>query len=66
MRQAIDFLVPYARGDRPWTYPELTAFTPGAIHALLRRAAIAWNEPAYRELALKIGGGNDRLNLIVQ
>ncbi len=66
LRQALDFLVPYARGDQSWTYPEITGFEPGAIHALLRRAAVAWNEPAYRALAMKIGGGSERLNLTLQ
>jgi len=65
IRQALDFLVPYAAGDRKWTYPQITAFEPRAIHRLLRRAAVAWKEPEYRALAGKLGGGSPRLDLVV-
>jgi len=66
IRQALDFLVPYAAGDRKWTYPQITAFEPRAIHRLLRRAAVAWKEPKYRALASKVGGDSARLALTVQ
>jgi hypothetical protein len=66
LRRALDFLVPFAAGDRPWPYPELTAFEPAELHRLLRRAAVAWEAPAYRALAMKIGGGSARLDLVVR
>jgi hypothetical protein len=66
LRKALDFLVPFAAGERPWPYPELTAFEPGEIHRLLRRAASAWNEPRYRALAAKVGGGSARLDLTLR
>ena len=66
LRKALDFLVPFASGERPWPYPELTGFEPGAIHRLLRRAAVAWGAPSYRALADKVGGGNPRWDLIVR
>jgi hypothetical protein len=65
LRQGLDFLVPYAAGDRKWPDPQITDFRPGVIHGLLRRAAVAWNEPKYRALAEKIGGGPPRLLLVV-
>ncbi len=65
LRPALDFLVPFAAGDKPWTYQQITPFRPQAIHAPLRRAAVAWNEPAYRDLAMKVGGGSARLDLIL-
>jgi hypothetical protein len=65
LRRALDFLVPYAAGERPWTLPQITPFRPSELHALLRRAAAAWKEPAYRALASKIGGGSPRLDLTV-
>jgi hypothetical protein len=63
LRQALDFMAPYAAGDRPWTYRQIGGFRPQALHALLRRASIAWKEPAYRALAVRIGGGSSRLDL---
>jgi hypothetical protein len=65
IRQAIDFLVPFAAGERKWTYDQITAFSPGTIHEVLRRAAVGWKEPKYRALAEKIGGGRPRLLLLV-
>jgi hypothetical protein len=32
---------------------------------VLRRAAAAWHEPKYRELATKVGGSSWRLDLLV-
>jgi hypothetical protein len=65
LRQGLDFMVPYATGDRKWTYDQITPFRPSVIHGLLRRAAVAWNEPKYRALADKLGGGTPRLALVV-
>jgi hypothetical protein len=63
LRQALDFMVPFAAGDRPWTYPEITGFKADVIHDLLRTAAAAWNAPAYRALADRAGGGGARAAL---
>ena len=65
IRQGLDFMVPVAIGDRKWSYDQITEFRPGALHWLLRRAAVAWNEPKYRELAAKVGGGTPRMDLTV-
>lgn len=65
LRQALEFLVPFAAGERPWTSKQITPFRPQAIHGLLRRAAVAWNEPRYGTLAAKIGGGTPRLDLTI-
>jgi alginate lyase len=66
LRKALDFLVPFAAGDRRWPEAQITAFETGALHPLLRRAAVAWKEPKYRELAVKAGGGSPRLDLTVR
>jgi hypothetical protein len=63
VRKALDFMAPYAAGERPWTYQQIGGFRPQPLHALLRRASIAWKEPAYRALAVRIGGGSSRLDL---
>ncbi len=66
LRRAFDYLVPYAAGDRTWTAAQVTPFRPSELHSLLRRAAVAWKAPHYRELALKVGGGDRRLDLTVR
>lgn len=65
LRQALDFMVPFAAGGRRWPEAQITTWRPDTLHPLLRRAAVAWKEPRYRDLALKIGGGPARLDLIV-
>ena len=65
LRGALDFLVPFADGRIRWTYPEIGTFDPGAIHWLLRRAAVEWKSAGYRRLAARIGGGPPRLDLAV-
>lgn len=63
IRQALDFMVPYAAGERKWTFDQITTFRASTIHRILRRGAVAWNEPKYKALADKIGGGGPRLIL---
>jgi hypothetical protein len=63
LRKAMDYFVPFATGERKWTHGQITEFRPQAIHPLLRRAAVAWKEPRYLELAVKLGGGSPRLDL---
>ena len=55
LRQAVDFLVPFAAGDRPWKYEQITPFRASELTAVLRRAAVAWKEPKYRALADRLG-----------
>lgn len=66
LRKALDYLVPFASGERKWTDAQITPFRPSELHALLRRSAVAWKEPQYRELALRVGGGNSRIDLTVR
>ena len=63
LRQGVDYLVPFATGEKRFPYEQITEFRPSALHAVLRRAAIGWNEPRYRELAEQVGGGTARLEL---
>src|SRR4029453_2732475 len=65
LRKALDYLVPFAAGERKWTDTQINAFDPRELTPLLRRAAVAWNEPTYRELAHKLGGGSLRIKLTV-
>ena len=65
LRRALDYLAPFAVGGTKWPDAQITPFRPSELHLLLRRAAVAWKEPKYRELATKIGGGTPRINLIV-
>ena len=46
LRHALDFLVPFAAGEREWTIRK-SPLRAGRDPALLRRAAVAWKEPKY-------------------
>ncbi|MEO5819946.1 MAG: alginate lyase family protein [Vicinamibacteraceae bacterium] len=63
LRQAVDFLVPYAAGERAWTFDQITPFSAATLQPILRRGAAAWKEPAYRALADRVGAGNPTLML---
>jgi hypothetical protein len=65
IRPALDFMVPYAAGERLWTFDQITTFRASTIHQILRRGAVAWKEPKYKALADTIGGGSPRLILMM-
>ncbi len=64
LRRGLDFLVPYAAGDKRWDFDQITPFRGSTISDVLRRAAVAWHEPSYRTLADKLGGGSVRVRLL--
>jgi len=63
LRQGVDYLVPFAIGEKRFPYQQITQFHPSALHSVLRRAAVGWNDPRYREVAEQIGGGTAQLEL---
>jgi hypothetical protein len=63
LRKGVDYLVPFATGEKPFPYEQITGFRPSELHTVLRRAAAGWNEPRYRQIAEQIGGGTRRLEL---
>ena len=65
IRQALDFLVPTAAGERKWAYEQITEFRQSTLHSLLRRAARVWKEPRYAALAANIGGSTPRSELVI-
>jgi len=66
IRQALDWLVPFATGERKWTYAQITRFQPEKLAPLLRRAAIVYRDPAYERVigSLKTSTGNERWQLL--
>ena len=66
IRRALDWLVPFATGERKWTYAQITRFQPEKLAPLLRRAAIVYRDPAYERVigSLKTSTGNERWQLL--
>jgi beta-glucosidase len=65
LQKAVDYLIPFATGEKRFPYQQITELRPSALHPILRRAAVGWNNPTYREIARQIGGGSARLNLVL-
>src|SRR5437762_1130748 len=54
IRRALDFLLPYALGEKKWTYKQINEFNPQEFTPLLLRAAQKYHEPAYAKAAEKL------------
>lgn len=63
LRKGVDFLVPFATGDRQWPYKQITPLRRSALHPVLRMAAVGWKNPNFRAVAQQIGGGTAMLDL---
>jgi len=50
IRQALDYLVPFAAGEQTWPHQQLGGFSRQALFPMLRRAAMRYPEERYRAL----------------
>jgi hypothetical protein len=65
IRQALDWLLPFATGEREWKHEQLKGLDPQRLTPLLRRAAIVWQDPDYEQAARKTGSdAADRMHLL--
>lgn len=55
IRAAVDFLEPYAAGEKKWDYQQIGGFHAGAMVPTLLRASAAYHDPKYAALAQQIG-----------
>jgi alpha-galactosidase len=60
IRAAINFLVPFATGQRKWEHEELEGFSGAPLFVPLRRAAAAYHEPLYDQVADNLDRDRDR------
>jgi hypothetical protein len=54
IRKALDWIIPYATGAKDWTYQQIIEIRPTGLLIPLRRAAIAYHEPAYEQAIAKL------------
>jgi hypothetical protein len=67
IRKAIDWLLPFALGDKPWTMPDIGGFKPEALWPIAREAAARLQDPQLGQAAARLGGNQaDRLWLLVE
>lgn len=69
IRKALDFLIPHAQGKEPWPWQTITGFHGENLAPLLRRAALAYNDPTYEEAIAQLPGSaearaTERYNLL--
>jgi hypothetical protein len=65
IRKAIDFLGPYSDPAKPWTFEQIGGVKMSSrmdIAVLLRRAALAYNDPRYEALIAKLPADEVRAN----
>ena len=57
IRTALDWLRPYAMGEKKWEYQEITPYNNKDFSALLVQAGVAYKEARYMEYAKALDGG---------
>jgi hypothetical protein len=55
IRHALDFLLPFAQGDKKWEHQQITDFKPQELVPLLLKASIQFQNHDYEKAATKIG-----------
>ena len=55
IRKAIDWLIPFALGQKPWTTPEIGGLKSEALWPILREAASRLNDPQLAAAASRLG-----------
>src|ERR1043166_4153959 len=54
IRAALDYLLPFALGEKKWTTQQIEPMNPDGLAPLLLQAAQRFREPRYRDAALKL------------
>jgi hypothetical protein len=60
IRAALDWLIPYADGSKPWPYQQIAEFGAGRMLPILRRAAVVYKDPGYERALDRLVGGGER------
>jgi hypothetical protein len=67
IRRAIEALLPYAEGRKPWPYQEIGGFQGGDLYPLLREAAWRLEDARWAETAARLAHDpGDRVGLFVE
>jgi hypothetical protein len=62
IRKALDYVLPYAAGDKKWEHQQITEFKPQEIVPLLLLATTKFANPEYENTARKIGTSEHEVN----
>ena len=58
VRKALDWLLPFATGEKKWSYQQISDWQPEKLAPLLRRAAVRYRDPAYQKAISKLPGAS--------
>lgn len=61
IRAAVDFLLPYALGTKPWNYQQIGGFHGDALLHQLQRANTEYRDPRYEAAANQLSEGKSDL-----
>ena len=66
IRKALDWLLPFATGEKKWSYGQISALKPENLAPFLRRAAVRYQEVSYERAISKLSGvkADDRMQLL--
>ena len=56
IRTALDWLAPYALGEKPWIFNQISPYNKNQIYSTLLRAAAEYKDSKYGDYAKKIDG----------
>jgi hypothetical protein len=65
IRAALDFLLPYAIGAKPWDYQQIGGFHGDALLHVLERAEMQYEDPRYVAAIEQLGKGKDDLETVL-
>jgi hypothetical protein len=68
IRNALDWVLPFVRGDKEWAYKQIKKFDNAEYYPLLLQASVQYHDPSYADLAWKlkgIQGASHRIHLFV-
>jgi hypothetical protein len=62
IRRALDYVLPFANGDKKWEQQQITEFKPQEVVPLLLQAACKLHKPEYESTARKLGAAESDVN----
>ena len=54
IQQAVDFLLPFATGEKPWSFQQLGGWSPGGFAGIVRQAAAKYPDEKYTVALAKL------------
>ena len=64
IRKALDYLLPYAMGEKQWSYKQIEDMRPNELAAPLLEAAAVYKDSKYEAAANKLAAGHRNVSLL--